>query len=362
MGDAPVLIDTVKAPFMDEMMARIASVCPPETIDRIVSNHSEMDHTGCLPEVIARVRPREVLASKNGVAALSAHFGALDDVRAVADGERIDVGGLTLSFYETRMLHWPDSMVTYLAEDKLLFSQDAFGMHLASTERFDDALDRAVLEFEAGKYFANILMPYAGIIPRALAKLSALEFSIIAPDHGPVWRRDPRWILDAYARWSEQAPTRKAVIVYDTMWESTAVMAQTIADGIEAGGAEPKLMRLSEHTRAEVATELLEAGSLVVGSPTLNNGVFPTVADVLTYLKGLRPKNLVGAAFGSYGWSGEAVEQLNEYLRAMKVALVSDGLKVAYVPGDEDLEACHRLGRTIGAAVLERAHAEHRAL
>lgn len=350
LADRVTLVDTVKAPFRDELLARISSVIDPSEIDVVVSNHSEMDHTGCLPDVVNTVRPELVVASVMGKKTLECHFHDGLEVTAVEDGGSLSLGDLSLQFLETRMLHWPDSMVSYLAGDGLLFSQDAFGMHLASTDRFDDQIDASVLEEEAAKYYANILMPYSPIVAKALDRLRGLgvPLNLVAPDHGPIWREGFDTIVDLYLRWSEQKPTRKAVVVYDTMWNSTAAMARAIADGLAEEGACPKLLPLSGSHRSDVATELLEAGALLVGAPTINNNMFPSLGDVLLYMRGLKPRNLIGAAFGSYGWSGEGVGQANAFLDEMNVERVSDGLKVRYVPTESDLVECRALGRTVG--------------
>ena len=355
LADKITLVDTVKAPFREEMLSRISSITEPEKIDYIISNHSEMDHTGCLPEVIEIVKPEKVFASLMGVKALSEHFRLDREIVAVKDAEKLSLGNMNLTFFETRMLHWPDSMFTYLVEEELLFSQDAFGMHLATSERFDDEIDRGIWEYEARKYFANILLPYAPQVTKLLEKLSKLRFSIktIAPDHGPVWRRDANKVLDLYSEWAIQRPTKKAVVVYDTMWGSTGRMAAAIGDGLKQGEASPKLMPLRSCTRSDVATEILEAGALLVGSPTLNNNIFPTVADVLTYLKGLKPRNLIGGAFGSYGWSPAGVEQVREAPTEMKVDLVGETLKVKYVPDSESLEQCVSWGASIAERLKE---------
>lgn len=348
MGEKITLIDTVKAPFQDELLARIASVVDPSRIDYIISNHAEMDHSGCLPQIIDLVKPEKVFTSPNGVKVLSDHFRLSKELTAVKDGESIDLGGLTFSFVETRMLHWPDSMFSYLAEDGVLFSNDAFGMHLATAERFDDEIDPEVLDYEAKTYFANILLPYSSLITKLLAKVGEMNLPIkaIATDHGPVWRKDIAGILDRYGKWAAQRRSNKAIIVYDTMWQSTAKMARAIGEGLTAGGAHVKIMPINGSHRSDVATELLDAGALLVGSPTMNNNLYPTVADVMTYVKGLRPQNLIGAAFGSYGWGGEAVNQLKEILTAMKVDIVGD-LKIKFVPDAEALENCYALGKSV---------------
>ena len=356
LAEKVTLIDTVKAPFFDEMMARIASVIEPTKIDYIVSNHSEMDHTGALPDTISAVAPEKVFASPNGVKALTDHFHMDREIIAVADGETIPLGDMTLTCLETRMLHWPDSMVSYIPEEKVLFSQDGFGMHLASTERFDDELDETVLEQEGAKYFANILLPFSALVKKLLARLgeAKLDVALLAPDHGPVWRKDIGGIISRWGRWAEQAATMKAVIAFDTMWGSTDKLARAIADGLARGGASAKVMPLGSSHRSDVATEILDAGALIIGSPTINNQIFPTVADCLTYLKGLKPKNLVGAAFGSYGWSGESVKLLEAELDAMKIERVADALKVKYVPDAAALGRARELGAAIAAKLAEK--------
>ncbi len=355
MADKVTLIDTVKAPFRQEMMARIASVVAPEKIEYVVSNHSEMDHSGSLPETIAALRPSRVFASKMGAKTLKAHFG-LDGIEAVASGDELDLGNVKLDFLETRMLHWPDSMVSYLGADRLLFSQDGFGMHLASSERFADELDPAVLHQEAAKYYANILLPYSTLVTKLLATVAGmkLDIGVLCPDHGPVWRKGFD-VLGWYGRWAEQKPTRKAVVTYATMWGSTARMAQAIADGLAEAGGTATVMPLGPAHRSDVITELLDAGALLVGSPTINNSMFPSMADFLCYARGLKPRNLVGQAFGSYGWSGEACKQVLGYFDDMGIELVAEPVRVNYVPTAADLVRCRELGLEVASRMKERA-------
>ncbi len=359
LADKITLVDTVKAPFKQEMYSRIESLIGDiRKIDIIVSDHAEMDHSGALPEVIVEVQPEAVYASTMGVNALNDHFRIADKLTAVKTGESVSLGNMNLQFVETRMLHWPDSMFAYLPEEKILFSQDGFGMHLATEKLWADENYWPDMEREMEKYYANILLPYA---PQALKLLEVfpslnLDIAVIAPDHGPCWRGDlllkP---LELYGKWAAQAPGKKALVFFDTMWHSTEKMAMEIADGIRAAGADVRVMPLEAYTRSDVAAEMLTAGALVVGSPTINNEMYPRTADVLTYLKGLRPQNKIGAAFGSYGWSGESVAKINEYLTAMKVELVHPGMKVKYIPADADLEQCFEMGKLIGEKLLERA-------
>ena len=352
MADRPALIDTVKPEFGSEMLARIASIIDPSKVEIIVSNHAEMDHSGFLPRAIEVIKPQRVIASTQGREALEAHFHLGYPIEPVKTGDTLDLGGATLKFVEARMLHWPDSMLSYLVEGGVLFSNDAFGMHLAGSERFADEVDADVLREEAAKYFANILLPFSPIITAFLGKLPGfgLDVRMIAPDHGPLWRKDPGWIVERYAEWAAQKPSNKAVVVYDSMWGSTAKMARALGDGLTAGGARTVLMPLDGAHRSDVATQLLGAGALLVGSPTVNGQIFPALADAMTYMEGLKPKNLVGASFGSYGWSGEAVAHLDERLGRMKVELLRPGLRLKYVPTGDQLEEC----RNLGLAVAER--------
>jgi len=355
LDETVTLIDTVKAPFVDEMLARVRSVVEPSKIELIVSNHSEMDHSGGLPATINAVKPDRVVASTVGAKTLGRHFNLAREIVAVAEGDTLPIGRRTLSFIETRMLHWPDSMFSYLAADRLLFSQDAFGMHLASSERFADEIDASILEEEAVKYYANILLPFSPLVLKLLEKVKAagLAIDVVAPDHGPIHRKDFGWILERYATWAAQKPTMKAVVVYDSMWGSTGRMARALGEGLSAGGVSVKLMSLSSRHRSDAITELPTAGALVVGSPTMNNQMFPTVADFLTYAKGLKPRHLVGAAFGSFGWSGEGAKHVAAELEAMKVELVGEPLVCNYVPTGEDLVRCRERGEAIAARLSE---------
>lgn len=359
LADKITLIDTVKAPFKDEMMQRVASVIgDPAKIDYIVSNHAEMDHSGALPAVMAEVKPEKVFASTMGVKALDAHFRIGPALTAVKTGEVISLGNMSMTFIETRMLHWPDSMVSYIPEQKILFSQDGFGMHLATDKLFADENDAAVVEQEMRRYYANILLLYAPQTLKLLEDLPKLNLAIdvIAPDHGPLWRRSLLGRPMAYyAKWAAQKPEKRAVVVYSTMWHSTEKMAFAVADAIRETGCGVQVLCLASCTRSDAAAAMLKASALVVGSPTINNDLYPRTADVLTYLRGLRPKNMIGAAFGSFGWSGESVAKIEEYLKGAGVELVSPGLKVKYVPNRTAMDQCAALGKAVGDALLARS-------
>lgn len=348
-----VLIDTVKKEFADQMLDNISQIVDPKKIDIVISNHTEMDHSGGLPRVMHRIgEDKPLYCSKMGLKNLSRHFPQKWNYHAVENGEGLSLGKRTLTFLETRMLHWPDSMFTYLKEDKILFSSDGFGQHYAGPEKFDDEIGDAIMP-HAKKYFANILLLYSTKVLKLVETVMelGLEFKMICPDHGIIWRRDPGKIIEAYVKWSKQEPEKKALVVYDTMWHSTEAMAESIAEGIAEEGVEVKPMHLRKWNRSDIMTEVIDAKAIIVGSPTLNNQLFPTVADMLTYMKGLKPKNKIGVAFGSYGWSGESVKLINKELEAMKFDIIDPGIKIQYVPDKKGKDACFELGRKIGKAI-----------
>ena len=349
------LIDTVKKEFADQLLERVSQIVDPKKIDIVISNHTEMDHSGGLPRVMHRIGENKPLyCSQMGAKNLSGHFPEKWNLRPVENGGQLSLGKRTLVFLETRMLHWPDSMFTYDATDKVLFSSDAFGQHYAGLERFDDEIGAAIMP-HALKYYANILTPYSALVTKLLEKVAELKLDIqmICPDHGILWRKDLGRIVEAYARWAKQKPTNKAVVVYDTMWHSTQSMAEAIVAGLGEAGVDARPMHLRSYNRSEVITEVFEAGAVLVGSPTLNNGLFPTVSDFLTYMKGLKLRNKLAAAFGSYGWSGESVKLIAQELQEMKLEVVDPGLAVKWVPRAEDEAACMALGKKIGAALPE---------
>lgn len=349
-----VLIDTVKAEFTDELLYNIAKVVDLKKVDFVISNHTEMDHSGSLARLMHRIgQDKPVYCSKMGLKSLSRHFRQKLNYQAVENGQEMSIGQRTLSFLETRMVHWPDNMFTYLKEQKILFSSDGFGQHYAGHEKFDDEIGEAIMP-HAKKYFANILMLYAPLILKLVEKVTdmGLEIDMICPDHGVYWREDPLKIIDAYVRWSNQETENKAIVLYDTMWHSTEMMANQIAAGISAEGVDVRPMYLRKWHRSDIMTEVLDAKAVVIGSPTLNNGLFPTLADILTYMKGLKPKNKIGAAFGSYGWSGEAVKIIEKELTAMKFDVIEPGIRVKYVPESENLDACYAFGQKIGKAIM----------
>ncbi|MFC1820806.1 FprA family A-type flavoprotein [Thermodesulfobacteriota bacterium] len=349
MDEKVTLIDTVKKEFADELINNISKIVDPKKIDYVISNHTEMDHSGGLARVMHRIgEDKPLYCSKVGHKNLSMHFSQKWNYMPVENGEKLSLGKRTLTFMETRMLHWPDSMFTYAVEDRILFSSDAFGQHYAGLERFDDQIGEAIMP-HAKKYFANILLLYSPLILKLVAKVTEMELALdmVCPDHGIMWRKDPGKIINAYVEWSKQEPKRKALVIYDSMWHSTETMAETIVEALGQVGVDAKPMHLRKYHRSDIIAEVLDAGAIIVGSPTLNNGLYPTVSDFLTYMKGLKPKNKIGAAFGSYGWSGEAVKLINMEMEEMKFNVIDPGLKIQYVPDEKGIDACSELGKKI---------------
>ena len=353
MDEKITLIDAVKKEFADELIANISQIVDPKKIDYVISNHTEMDHSGGLPRVMHKIgEDKPLYCSKMGQKNLSSHFPHKWNYQPVENGGELSLGKRTLTFLETRMLHWPDSMFSYVKEDRLLFSSDAFGQHYAGLERFDDQIGDAIMP-HARKYFSNILLPYSPLILKLVDKVTemGLPIDMICPDHGILWRKDPSKIINAYVEWSTQKPKRKALVIYDTMWHSTETMAKAIVDTLGEEGVDTKLMHIRNWHRSDIMTEVLDAGAIIVGSPTLNNGLFPTVSDFLTYMKGLKPLNKVGAAFGSFGWSGEAAKLVTKELEAMKFDIIDPGVRIQYVPDDKSLDACRELAKKIAQAL-----------
>jgi flavorubredoxin len=268
----------------------------------------------------------------------------------VKTGDDLSLGKRTLTFLETPMLHWPDSMMTYLKEDQILFSSDAFGAHLASSERFDDQVPGfpGGYTYQLQKYYANILMPFGALILQLFDKVAklGLTFKIVAPDHGLIYRK-PEWVFSYYRQWAAGEVASKGLVIYDTMWHSTEMLAVAFIEGLMDAGVEAQLYHLRHTHQSDIVTEVLDAGLLLFGSPTLNNGVFPTMGQFLTYLKGLKPKNKAAAAFGSFGWSGQAVGLITQELQAMKLNVVHEGFQVKYIPDPGELAAARKLGEEL---------------
>jgi flavorubredoxin len=347
-----VLVDTVWGPFADDFMANLREVCDPGEIDIIVSNHSETDHAGALPLLLPHAPQAELIVSKRGADSLPGNYHQDWNLRTVATGDSIEIGENTLTFIEAPMLHWPDSMFTYVGGMNVLMPNDAFGQHYATAFRFNDQVNQKELFDEALKYYANILTPFSKLVGPKIDELLSLDVPVemIAPSHGVIWRDNPMQIVEKYRQWSSGEPETYAVILYDTMWHATRRMAEAIGDGLTEAGVDHKLFSMSATDRNDALVEVFKARTLVVGSPTLNNGPLPTISPILIDIKGLKFANKLGAAFGSYGWSGESVRWIEEQFKNSGIPLIREGIKCKWQPTAEDLDGCRAFGREIGQA------------
>lgn len=357
MDEKVTLFDTVKKSFKNDLLHCIYKVIDPSKIDYLVVNHVEPDHSGSIPEMMEVIKPEKLICSARAKKALLEHYHREDwPYEVVSTGQEISLGKRTVQFIETRMVHWPDSMFSYLKEDALLISSDAFGQHWATSERFNDQVNSSELMDHARKYYANILMLYSPLIQKLIADVGKLGLRIdtIAPDHGLIWRDNPMQIVAAYDQWTKQIPKRKALVIFDSMWNSTETMAKAVADGLVENGISTQLMDLRASHRSDVITELLDAKAVILGSSTLNNGMLPKMADMICYMKGLKPAHKIGAAFGSFGWSGEAVRLLNTALQDMKIEIAHPGVSLQYVPAHEGLRKCVDMGRELATIIKQQ--------
>ena len=347
------LVDTVKHTFSEEFIKKIRQITDLEKIGYIIINHVEMDHSSSLPIIANLAKNATIITSQRGKDAIIEHYGTDFGVKTVKTGDEIDLGNRTLKFVEAPMLHWPDSMFTYIVEEKILLSNDAFGQHLASVFRFDDQVDEHVLMEEAATYYANILMPLGSLISRKIQEVVKMGISpkIIAPSHGVIWRSNPSKIIQSYLDWSAGKTKQKVVVVFDTMWGSTDKMARAITEGLASQGVDVKLLKLRSAVKSEVVAEILESKAVVVGSPTLNNQMYPSLSAFLTYIIGLKPKGKLWSFFGSYGWSRGAVKSMTEMTKKAGFDIFDSSLEVKFVPDQEDLQKSFEFGKQIAIKI-----------
>ena len=350
------LIDTVKAPYAADLLSKISAKTDLAAVDYVVCNHAEPDHSGALPAVLEAIPTATLVCNEKCLAELGNYYDTSGwRTKIVEDGETLSLGKRTLKFVFTPMVHWPESMATYVPEERLLFSMDAFGQHIASSERFDDQTPLCPVMDEAKRYYANIVMPYGRMVKQVLDKLEGTPIDMIAPAHGLIWRSHVADIVAKYRQWSEFRPTAKVLVIFDSMWESTAEMARTICEGASTGGVEVKLIHVRRTGLTEIATEVLDAAAIAFGSSTLNSGMMPMLAAALTYLKGLKPAGKSAFAFGSYGWASGGAKAVEAALEDMHMDIVREPLRGHYRPSDEVLEECIEAGRLLARVAREAA-------
>ena len=323
LDDKITLVDTVKPNFYDELIANISEIIDPKKIDYIISNHTEPDHSGALPKLAELVPNAKIFCTAAGGREMKALYKRDFNTSLIKTSDSLNTGKYNFRFVTNAMVHWPDSMSTYLVEEKILFSNDAFGQHITSNEKYDDELGRELFFERAGDYYANIVLPFGKQVQKLIADVATLDIELICPSHGVMLRGFIAEAVKAYQRWAaNETDEKKSVIVYDTMWGATAELAQKIAERWTAEGFDVELISLKEKHHSYAMARLLEAKRIAVGSPTLNRGMLPSVAGFLTYMKGLRPQNRTGLAFGIYGWSGESADDIEAVLADLKFDLL----------------------------------------
>ncbi len=348
------LIDAVYGPFSDEMIVNIKKIVLPERIDYIVVNHVETDHSGSLPQLLKLCPKAKLFGTLKCKEGLYRHYYGNWDFQIVKTGDRLKLGKKTLEFIEVAMIHWPDSMFTYCPEEQVLFSNDAFGQHYATSERFDDEIGQATLMDEAAKYYANILWPFSSIILKKIEEIKRLNISIkmIATSHGLIWRKDPEKIIERYLAWARNETKSEAVLVYETMWGATEKMARKIAEGIIDSGVKIKFFDINKSDRTEIIKEMLECKGFIFGSSTHDNDTPPNFAGFLKFLKGLKPKNRIAAVFGSYGWAGGAIASIGNILKETGIEIVQPSLGIQFVPDENELARCYAFGRDFAKKIV----------
>jgi len=344
-----VLIDTVWLPYDKEFVARLKEEVDLKKIDAIVMNHNEIDHSGALPALLREIPDTPIYCTKKGEAILRGYYHEDWNFINVKTGDKLSLGDIELTFIEAPMLHWPDTMFTYMSGDEILFSNDGFGQHYASESLYNDNVDEGELMYEALKYYVNILNPFSMMVTRKVNEILSmnLPLKMICPSHGVIWRENPRQIVEKYLAWANSYQEDQITIVYDTMWNSTRTMAEQIAAGIydEDKAVTVKLMNVAKDDKNDIMTEIFRSKAILVGSPTINNGYSYAIAGILEMARGLKFKKKKAAAFGSYGWGGEAVKKINPLLEEAGFELANEGIRAQWVPDQNAIEECRQFGK-----------------
>lgn len=352
-----VLIDTVWGPYDTEFVNRLKEEIDLKEIDYIVMNHNESDHSGTLPALMREIPDTPIYCTKKGESILRGLYHQDWNYVNVKTGDELEIGDSKLVFVEASMLHWPDTMMTYMTGDNILFSNDVFGQHYASEMLYDDMDDISKLLHEAEKYYTNIITPFSTFVTKKLAEVQGmnLKIDLVAPSHGIIWRENIGLIMDLYAKWANNYQEDQITLIYDTMWQSTRKMAEAIAEGIHQASPNTtiKILNAVKNDKNDILVEVFKSKAIIVGSPTINNGFSYAIAGILEMIKGLKFKNKKAASFGSYGWSGEAAKQIKEFLEESKFAIVNDGIRVNWAPDQETIEQLREYGRKFVEEIAE---------
>lgn len=349
------LIDTVWQPFDKEFVKRLKQEIDLKKIDYIIANHSEIDHSGALPELMREISGTPIYCTANGIKVIRGHYHQDWNFVTVKTGDTLELGGSKLIFVEAPMLHWPDTMITYMTEENILFSNDAFGQHYATESLYNDTVDQAELFTEALKYYANILTPFSTFVTKKIHEVLNLNLplNMICPSHGVIWKDNPARIIEQYLKWADNYQENRITLVYDTMWNSTRKMAEAIAAGIREidSSVTVKLMNSAKEDKNDIISEVFRSKAILVGSPTINNGYLFSIGGLMEMMKGLKFKNKSAAAFGSYGWSGEVIKQLTGELENSGFRVVNDGHRALWAPDETELAACVEYGKQFAKAL-----------
>lgn len=352
-----VLIDTVWEPLTDRFMENLKEVVDICSIDYVVVNHAEPDHSGALPVIMEYIPDATVIVSKKGEESVKKYYQKDWNFKVVSTGDKINIGKNDLIFIEASMLHWPDSMFTYLTGENILFSNDAFGQHYASSKLFNDEADKAEVYQEALKYYANILTPFSKLVIKKIEEIKKLNLPVtmIAPSHGIIWRQNPLQIIEHYERWAKGETENSVVIIYNSMWGATHKMAEMIGKGIDFEGIKYKIFNSATADKNDILAEVFKSKGVILGSSTVNNGILASLTPIVDEIMGLQFKSKVGAAFGSYGWSGESPKLLEEHLKKCDIEVIQEAIKVKYMPTEEECEACIEFGRSFAQKMVSKA-------
>ena len=352
-----VLIDTVWGPYDTEFVNRLKEEIDLKEIDYIVMNHNESDHSGTLPALMREIPDTPIYCTKKGESILRGLYHQDWNYVNVKTGDELEIGDSKLVFVEASMLHWPDTMMTYMTGDNILFSNDVFGQHYASEMLYDDMDDISKLLHEAEKYYTNIITPFSTFVTKKLAEVQGmnLKIDLVAPSHGIIWRENIGLIMDLYAKWANNYQEDQITLIYDTMWQSTRKMAEAIAEGIQQASPNTtiKILNAVKNDKNDILVEVFKSKAILVVSPTINNGFSYAIAGILEMIKGLKFKNKKAASFGSYGWSGEAAKLIREFLEESKFAIVNDGIRVNWAPDQETIEQLREYGRKFVEEIAE---------
>lgn len=346
-----VLIDTAWLPYDKEYVANLKKEIDLGKIDYIIANHGEVDHSGSLMELMREIPNVPIYCTANAVKSIKGQYHKDWNFKVIKTGDTLNIGKHTLTFIEAPMLHWPDTMFTYMDKEAILFSNDGFGQHLASEYLYADEIDEDELYAEALKYYANILAPFGMMVNKKINEIlnMNLELNMICPSHGLIWRKNPTQIIEKYIEWANEYQENQITIIYDTMWNDTRKMAEAIAKGIQNKDSKVKvkLMNTAKEDKTDVLTEVFKSKLILVGSPTVNNGYLYSIAGILEMIKGMKLKNKKAAAFGSYGWSGESVKIITEELKEAGLDVVNEGIRCMWTPDEENINKCIQFGEQL---------------